>query len=222
MNFDVCYAFPSGDQHLEYAYRFITSYCQFPANIEHTLVVLCDPGYESEARDFFALVPKLRVMATGSQGKDLQRYEEYCNQSNADVAMFLGGSSYCRRDGWGLKAVAAFMNLGGNNLYGACGHAGAGPVRPHIRTTGFWCSPAMYRRYPIKPRDQGQRYQCEHGTGCLSDWFAANGHRVLVVSFNGEWDLAHANDDPEGYGRGNHRSLLMGDRLTMSPYHPNP
>lgn len=222
MNFDICYCMPAGDEHISYAYRFLSSYFQFPPNIEHNTVILTDPGNEANAREFFALMPKLRVMATGSAGKDLQRYEEYCVQSNADCAMFLGGSTYCRRGGWGLKAISAFMNLGSQNLYGACGHTGAGPVRPHIRTTGFWCAPAMYRRYPKKPRNHAERYGVEHGDGCLSDWFAGLGHRVLVITFEGDYDLAHANDDPNGYARGNQYNLLIGDRLTMPPYQANP
>lgn len=222
MTFDIVYCAPAGDEHLSFQYRFLTSYCQFPPNIEHHTVILTDAGNEQNARDFFAILPKLRVLATGSQGKDLQRYEEYCEQSNADCAMFLGGSTYCRRGGWGMRAIGAFMNLGSGNLYGSCGHTGAGPVRPHLRSTGFWCSPAMYRQYPIKPRDQGQRYQVEHGNGCLSDWFANMGRRVLVITFSGEYDLAHANDDPNGYARGNQYNMLVGDRLTAPPYQAVP
>lgn len=222
MNLDICYCFPAGDDHIGYAYRFLSSYFMHPPNIEHNTVILTDPGNEQNAKEFFALMPRLRILATGSAGKDLQRYEEYCCQSNADCAMFLGGSTYCRRGGWGMRAVGAFMNLGNQHLYGACGHTGAGPVRPHIRTTGFWCSPAMYRRYPVRARNHAERYHVEHGAGCLSDWFAQLGQRVLVVTFTGEFDLAHANDDPNGYARGNQSNLLIGDRLTMPPYQPNP
>ncbi len=80
----------------------------------------------------------------------------------------------------------------------------------------------MYRQYPLKPRSHGERYHVEHGDGCLSDWFARTGHRVLVVTFGGEWDLAHANDDPNGYARGTQYNLLVGDRLTMPPYQAQP
>lgn len=224
MTFDVCYCFPNGDEHIEFAYRFLTSYLQHPPNVDHNTIILTDPGNEANAAEFFQLMPKVRVMATGCAGKDLQRYEEYCAQSSADCAMFLGGSAYCRRGGWGIKAVGAFMNLGATNLYGACGNTGAGPVRPHVRTTGFWCSPALLRQYPIKCRDHPSRYHAEHGSGCISDWFAARGARRWIVTFGGEWDLAQANDDPHGYGGSSrsHHNLLIGDRLTAPPFHSNP
>lgn len=136
--------------------------------------------------------------------------------------MYLGGTTYCRRAGWLMRMVGAFMNLGQNNLYGSCGHGGAGPVRPHIRTTGFACSPRMLAQYPRRPQNDADRYATEHGAGCLSDWFTQNGHRVLVITFGGEYDLAHANDDPNGYARGNQWNMLLGDKLTAPPFQSVP
>lgn len=222
MKFVVCYCWPRGDDHLAYAYRFINSYAQFPPQVDHETVILTDPGELDGEFDLARSLPKVSFFQCNAPGKDLSRYFAYCEQSTADVVIFLGGTTYCRRTGWGLRAATSFQNLGSNNLYGSCGHTGAGPVRPHIRTTGFWASPAMMRRYPMRPMNHAERYGVEHGTGCLSDWFAAQGNRVLVVTFNGEWDLAHANDDPNGYARGNQSSLLLGDRLTAPPYQPNP
>lgn len=220
MKFDVCICVPAGDEHLTYAYRFLSSYLNYQPNVEHDTVLLTDPGYESEALELFRMMPRVRAFSCPAPGKDLSRYFAYAEQSDADLIMCLGGTSYCRRQGWGLRAVTSWQRLGSPNLYGACGHTGAGPVRPHIRTTGFWTSPAVLRRYPHRPQNHAERYQVEHGAGCLSDWYKQQGYRALVVTFAGEYELDHAQDDPNGYAKGNHSSLLMGDRLTMPPYFP--
>lgn len=218
MKFQILYCWPRGDEFLSYAYRFITSFSQFPPQVEANIVILTDPGELDGELELARTLPNVSFFQCPAPGKDLSRYFAYAEQSDADVIMCLGGSTYCRRAGWGLRAVTAFMNMGPINLYGACGHTGAGPVRPHIRTTGFWCSPKVLRRYPMRPHSHAERYQVEHGGGCLSDWFANQGGQVLVVNFGSEFDLAHANDDPNGYARGNQANLLIGDRLTCPPY----
>lgn len=220
MKFELAYCLPSGDDHLPYAYRFVTSYLQFPPACEHTMAILTDPGYESKAEELFELFSNVRIVTSPDIGKDLSRYFHLAERTDADLVMFLGGSTYCRRPGWGIRAVTAAQRMGMQNLYGACGHTGAGPVRPHIRTTGFWCSPAVLRRYPIRPKNHGERYQVEHGQGCISDWFATQGYQRWVINFGTEFDLSRANDDPHGYARGSQSNLLIGDRLTCPPYQP--
>jgi hypothetical protein len=222
MSLEVCLCVPAGDEFVQYAFRFLSSYLSFPAQLEHQLTLLTDAGNEEQAEDLFAIVPGVRAMATPSHAKDLSRYEYHCRQSGSDCVMYLGGTSYCRRAGWGLRAYRAFQTMGSNNQYGACGHTGMGVVRPHLRSTGIWGSPLLFRRYPGWPKDSAGRYAAEHSGGCLSDWVRAQGGNNWVISFNGEWPLERANDDAQGYGRGNHASLLMGDRLTMAPYAPFP
>ncbi len=222
MKIDFCFCLPRGDEHVGLAYRFLSTYVSFPPHVEHNMILLTDPGYEEQAVELFRMLPNVRAVSTPDAGKDLSRYFAWAEQTDADVMLCMGGSTYCRRAGWGLKAISAFQRLGEVNLYGACGHTGQGPVQPHIRTTGFWCSPKVMRKYPLRPQNHAERYQVEHGVGCLSSWFTNQGHKALVVSFAGEWDLAHANDDPNGYARGTQFNLLLGDRLTCPPYQAYP
>ena len=215
----VCYCWPQGDDHTQYAMRFINSYIQSPPMVDHETVILTDPAELGEEFDLArSCFPKVSFFQCPAPGKDLSRYFSYAENSSADVILCLGGSAYFRKPGWGVRVIRSFETLGAQNLYGACGHTGAGPVRPHIRTTGFWCSPKMLRRYPQRPQNHAERYQVEHGAGCISDWFSSQGSRVLVINFASEYDLAHANDDPQGYARGSQQALLFGDRLTAPPY----
>lgn len=221
---EIGYCFPGGDEHLGYAYRFLNTLLQNPPMCEAKLTLLTDAGNQAEALDLFCMVPNVNTMVTPDQGKDLSRYFALAEVSSADVVMFLGGSTYCRRPGWGLRVLTSFQTMGSNNLYGACGHTGVGPVRPHLRTTGFWCSPIVLRRYPKRPKNQAERYMVEHGAGCISDWFHQQGYQRWVINFGTAHTLDRANDDPNGYGGRNktHSSLLIGDRLCAPPFHPNP
>lgn len=217
-NFEICYCFPRGDQFLQDAYRFLNTYLSHPPQVEHTLILLTDFGNESEALDLFAVVPNVRAVGTPDHAKDLSRYEFHARQSQASCMMMLGGSSYCRRAGWGLRAITAFQRLGSAALYGACGNTGAPGVHKHIRTTGWWAAPALLRQYPNWPKDSNGRYEAEHGPTCISGWAQRMGYGTWIVTFAGEFTLENAQGDPNGYGRGNHGSLLIGDRLTAPPY----
>lgn len=218
MRFEIAYCFPKGDEHLPYAFRFLQTYLSSPPNIEHATAILTDHGYEEQALDLFRVLPNVRAVATPDFAKDLSRYQAYALSSKAECLMFLGGSSYCRRPGWGLRAYTAFTSNGNQHLYGACGNTGNGPVRPHIRTTAFWCSPALFNRYPTRVTSHIQRYGMEHGEGCLTDWVRGQGLRAIVVTFSGAYDYPGWHDDPTGYARTTQATLLIGDRLTAPPY----
>lgn len=216
-----CYCWPTTQDgnHTEMAARFIASYCANPPMVNHETVILTDPGDLLDEFDLArATMPNVSFFQCDAPGRDLSRYFKFAESTDVDICLFFGGSSYFRRPGWGVQVIRSFETLGNTNLYGSCGHTGAGPVRPHVRTTGFWASPKMMRRYPSRPHDHASRYTCEHGQGCLSDWFRAQGHQTWVVSFNGHWPLERANDDPQGYARGAQQAMLFGDKLTMPPF----
>jgi hypothetical protein len=215
---EICFCCPAGDYHLSFAYRFLQTYLEYPPLLDHELIVLSDPANVEEAGEIFALAPKLRVVPTPDFAKDLSRYESWVKQSSAECVMLLGGSTYCRRPGWGLRAYTTFKRLGPNNLFGACGNNGAGPVHYHIRTTGFWGSPSLLSRYPRWPKDPSGRYEMEHGQGCLTRWVTEQGGQAYEVTFQAESTWPNFNSDPAGYARGNQFNLLLGDRLTSPPY----
>lgn len=220
MRFEICYCLPAGDEHVPQAFTFLNSYLVFPPGVEHSLVLLTDFGNEAEAMDLFSSVNNVHAIGTPAHAKDLSRYEFQARQSSADCMMMLGGSTYCRRAGWGLRAITAFQRLGSAALYGACGNTGAPGVHKHIRTTGWWAAPALLRQYPGWPSNAAGRYEMEHGQTCISGWAQRNGYQTWIVTFNGEYPLERAQDDPNGYARGNHSSLLVGDRLTRPPFMP--
>ena len=220
MSLEICYCLPRGDEHLQSAFRFLNTFIAFPPQVEHKLVILTDFGNEDDALTFFSVIPGVHVVGTPDHARDLSRYEFHARQSQAEVMMMLGGSTYCRRPGWGLKALTAFRRLGGGAIYGACGNTGAPGVHKHIRTTGWWAAPSLLRQYPAWPKDPGGRYEAEHGQTCITAWAHKSGYATWVVTFAGEFTVENAQGDPNGYGRGNHANLLIGDRLTAPPFFP--
>lgn len=222
MKFEICYTLPRGDEHLNYAFRFLSTYLAYPPNIQHDTIILTDEGYEEEAKDLFRMLPGVRAVATPDHGKDLSRYQAWCQRSNADCVLFLGGSTYCRRAGWGLRMIGAFMNHGQQHLYGAMPNTGNGPVSPHLRSTGFWCSPALFNRYPIKATSHIVRYEIEHGRTCFTGWVLAQGLNAFEVTFGGVFPHGQWHSDQQGYAHGSQQNLVIGDRLTGPPYFAHP
>lgn len=218
MKFEICICCPRGDEHIPSAFRFVNSYFESPPMCEHDTIILTDAGHEQAALELFGMLPGVRAVATPDHGKDLSRYEAWCHQTQAGCVLFLGGSAYCRRPGWGLRMITTFQRLGQMNIYGACGNTGAGPVNRHIRTTGFWGRPGLFAGYPHWPKNPTERYGAEHGSSCLTEWVIRNGGQAYVVTFQGEYLWPGWHDDPQGYARGSQQNLLIGDRLTAPPY----
>lgn len=222
MILDICFCFPAGDAHYAQAYNFLSTYLLHPPMTEHRLVLLCDQANVTEAAELFSIVPGSVAIPTPDHARDLSRYQAYAHQSDAQCMLMLGGSTYCRKPGWGLRVITSFLRMGPRNLYGACGNTGGPGVHKHIRTTGWWTAPEVLRRYPWWPKDVAGRYEMEHGQTCISGWILNQGAQCWIVNFGSEYDLDHANDDVQGYARGSQQNLLLGDRLTQAPYQPFP
>lgn len=213
---------PRGDSHLQWLWRFLNSYAQFPAMVPHDLVLLTDPG-ETDGLADVASVFHASIFQSEAPGLDISRYQAFCQQSAHDMVFFCGGTSYCRYPGWLLIAATSFKRNGPQNLYGAMGNNGVGGVAPHIRTTGFWCAPSLINSHPFRVTKPAQRYHYEHGNpDCLTCWTRANMRRAIVVDAEGEHEWPYFNDSPNGYQRGTQAALLIGDRLTEPPFYAFP
>lgn len=212
---------PSDPTHLQWANRFINSYNDFDPGISHRVIVLCN-GSRPNVDTHRLFGENVSYYQHDDTGWDIGAYQAYCHAAQCDMVVCLGGSTYCRRNGWLLNMARAFCEFGKNNLYGAMGNLGALPhVHSHVRSTGFWCSPSLMNAYPIRVRNQDQRYPFEHGKDCISNWCKRSGRQVLVVDADGVYEFPHYHDSPNGYHKGDQSALLIGDRLTEPPYYPH-
>lgn len=216
MKIEIAYCLPSGDEHLPYTYRFISTYMTHPPNCEHDTIILTDPGYKTQAEELFVLFPNVTVFVSNVPGKDIGRYQAYARISKADFVFWFGGSTYFRRPGWGMRMMLAIQQHGKEHLYGTMGNCGSGPVKPHIRTTGFACSPDLINRHPLRITNDGDRYAWEHRDNCLTEWVRNQGLRAIVVDFQTIWEYPRWNENPHGYGGSTRTNsdILVGDRLS--------
>lgn len=225
MRLAVIYVYPlnGAEGHLDCAVKFLDSYHRNPPGLDHeTYIISNGAAPTDETRFLFASLPHCVVVERDGSGKDIGAYQFAARTIPCDLMVFFGGNSYLRRPGWLVRMVEAWRRHG-DTLYGAMGNRGVVSmgVYPHVRTTGFWMSPALLNRYPIQVKDNGShgpRYEFEHGATCLTSWIIRQGKVPWIVAFDGEymepqWDLI-----PNGFHRGDQSNLLCGDRLSAPPY----
>jgi hypothetical protein len=219
----VCPVARLGAQHFDYAARFVATWLQNPPEYAHSLFVVSNGGPpDAQTRALFALL-NANFIEHDDSGFDIGAYQCAARQVQADLMVFLGGSTYLRGPGWLNRAVSAFLKHG-QGLYGVMGHTGdmRFNVQPHIRTTGFWMPPALMNRYPTVVRTPEARYPFEHGPNCLTTWVERQNLRAWVVTWTDEYKMPEWGTIPNGYHVGDQSAMLMGDRLSEPPYHPCP
>jgi hypothetical protein len=227
MRVAIVYIFPNGGEggYVEQAIRFLQSYTDFPAGAEHDSVIVCNgtPATD-ETRFIFGGLPNPIFLDHDGSGYDIGGFQAAARAVPADLMVFFGSSAYVRQRHWLVRMIDAF-NRHGDTLYGTMGNQGATNVGvwPHVRTNGFWLSPSLFNRYPIKVTDPSQRYPFEHGQHGLTSWIVQQGLQPWIVSTHtGDWVLQTCDRIPNGFHQGDQSNLLVGDRLSCPPYYPVP
>jgi hypothetical protein len=189
----VVYVYPivGDDSHDDCARRFASTYRRFPGLADHTLHVMFNGG--DPTRDNLAALKPVSYVAHqhDDSGWDVGAFQRAARTIDCDLMVFLGGSTYFKRDGWLRRMVDVYAQYG-PGLYGA---SASYEISPHIRTTGFWCDPAIVRAYPKQVVTYEDRYAFEHSQASLSRaCSAARVDRWLVtwdqVYGEHEWRLA--------------------------------
>jgi hypothetical protein len=213
---------PGCATHMVHANRFVDTWQLNPPGYDCNLVVACNGSEPTEE-----VKAKFAPFSTewfhhDDSGWDIGAYQAYSKDCADDMTVYLGGSTYLRRPGWLKAMVDAFIHFQGMGLFGSCGHMGIGDISPHIRTTGFWCSPKLMNSYPMRITHHSQRYSFEHGKLGLTSWAMANRIPARVVDFTGCREYPDWHGGPNGYHRGTQADLLVGDRMTCPPFYPHP
>lgn len=226
----VVYIYPEGGagHHRERALKFIDSYHQHPPMMDHVTAIVCNgaPANE-ETRFMFSSLPNPVFIEHDDSGWDIGGFQRAARDlAHLMMIVFCGGNSYFRRAGWMIHAWEAFRK-NGDTLYGSTGNTGDMNVGvfPHVRTTGFWCSPALMNNYPHRITERGshgQRYEFEHGRTGFTTWVMRQNKLCYIVAWDGVYSLDGANSIPNGFRQGNQTNILIGDRLTQVPYGTDP
>jgi hypothetical protein len=223
MKIQVVYCYPahSGDGYVDFAWRYLNSCLSCPAGIDHENIIVCNGGITDAVPEVLKALPNCRLMIHDNSGYDIGAFQAAARASAADLMVFMGVSAWVKGEGW-LARIAESFKAHGEALYGVMGNSGVPQmsVWPHIRTTGFWMSPALLNRYPHIVSKPDERYAFEHGPNCLTQWVRNQGLKALVVSWGGVYDYSNWDTIPNGFHRGDQSAMLIGDRLSDPPYHP--
>jgi hypothetical protein len=221
MKIAVVYVLAQGDHYRNLAMRFIDSYQSHPPEAEHETIVVCQGELPTEEVQYlFQTLQNCRFVVHDNSGYDIGAFQFAARNSEADMMVFFGSTAYLKCVGW-LRRMSEAFQAHGDTLYGTMGHRGipGTGIFPHIRTTGFWMSPALLRQYPRLIERPDQRYGFEHGESCLTTWVSSFGKIPWVVAYDGEYSWSMWDSIPNGYHQGDQSNLLSGDRMTAPPYY---
>lgn len=219
-----CYPLNGKNNFAPYAHEFVASYQRNPPGLEHDTLIVCNGEPASDtSKALFNPLPSVSFIDHDNSGWDIGAFQLAAQKSDAHFMIFCGSHTYFRKPGWMIRMKEVFDQFG-DALYGSTGNQGdpSCGVSPHVRTTGFWCTPEMMRQYPLKvtqPGAGGQRYEMEHGANCMTTWVIRSMRQALVVGWDCVQDVTRCNSIPNGYHSGDQSNLLVGDRLTAPPYY---
>jgi hypothetical protein len=215
------HAVVAGDKYDNYAFRFLESYNAHPPGVDHdTVIVLNGLKQSSEIACLFSPMPHCTFLERNNAGYDIGAFQHAAREVPCDMMVFFGASAFFFKTGWLLRMATSFMKHG-NAQYGSMGNRGDSGVAvwPHIRTTGFWCSPNLLRAYPKTVTRPEERHPFEHGPACFSEWVRKQGLKNWVITRTRDLLWEQWDDDPEGYHHGSQSDLLSGDRICEAPYY---
>lgn len=233
MNIAICYIYPTanhGAHHFDLAQRFVQSYKDNPPEAEHSTFIVSNGGPPSNAAMAqMSVLPRFRFIIHDDSGMDIGGYQLVARSVACDMMVFLGGASYIRKPGW-LKRMLEVWKTNSIALYGCTGNQGDSRIGvngvekiwPHIRTTGFWCTPRLVANHPMRVTDNSQRYPYEHGPKGLTTWALATGRKAFVVGWDCVKPLMECDSMSGGFHNGTQHNLLVGDKLTAPPYYHVP
>lgn len=216
MKVNIVYIYPAndGEQHTEFALRFICSYHESPPGAAHnTIVVLNGAKQNNVCRCMFSTLPNLTFLEHDDSGWDIGGYQKAAALYPCDFMVFFGGTSYLNGPGWLRRMMDAYVQHG-DAIYGTMGNRGdlSVKVHPHIRTTGFWLPPKFMNAYPKRITRKEERYEFEHGKNNLTAWMQRQGKQAWVITWT-KHSLWKDWDDLRGGFLGDQTDLLVKDRL---------
>lgn len=221
------YAIGGAQGYREKALQFVDSYHRNPPNLKHETIIVCNgvPA-DKEATKIFGSLPGMQFIDRDDSGWDIGGFQDAARLVPCDLMLFCGGHTYFRKPGWLVRMWDVYCEKG-NTLYGSTGNQGdlRVNVHPHVRTTGFWCNPALLASYPHSIKTHGgggQRYEFEHGVSCFTNFVRSQGLTPWIVGWDTMRPITECDSIPNGYHQGDQSNLLIGDRLCSPPYYHIP
>lgn len=195
---------PSYESHSR---RFVETYSQFPAGVDHELVigiVGAEANAEARSRKNFASL-KCTFQTEPVAGWDITHHQSISKNLDCDFAVFSTSRTYFWRAGWLKRLVEARIQFG-EGLYGA---VGSYEVSPHLRTCLFGCNPKALRDFPHLVDTRPKAGWFEAGKWNFTKRF---NHRAYMVTWDGIYQQADWRTPPNIFRRGDQSNMLMKDK----------
>lgn len=203
-----------------HAFRFASSYHEFPPGVEHDTIICCNGGPPSADHSLFfdGLKPNFWPRNNGA-GYDIAAYIEAARTiaHDYDALLCLGESIHFWREGW-LKRLIEARERYGDGMYGPFAtHV----LRAHLQTTAFLVSPKSLREYPLIVKDKASRYEFEHGERALWRRLHRKNQPVKLVTWDGEWNPGAWRLPKNGVWKGDQSNCLMWSNHTDRYFEAN-
>lgn len=186
MKVELIYVYGGSDAS-QLAQRFVQTYFDRPPGCDHSFTVVLNQPLEASDNELFGKVAD-RMVEHDNSGWDIGAYQAAARTSSADLCLFLGSHTHFQFPYWLRRMATVAEAFGPGNLYGAFATS---LIRPHIRTSAFWCNPKLFLDiYPeaVKGRTSGgDRYEFEHGQRSLTTRWMLSDRQALLVT----WDRVH-------------------------------
>lgn len=203
--------FSKPGEHDEMAARFVASYASFPPGIDHNTVVIANGGQPTPyMQALCASLPGLDWFVHDDSGWDIGGFIAVSRKLTCDFAVWMGGLAWVRRAGWMRRMAQAWTKRGP----GCYGSLASYQIRPHLVTSGFWCSPKLVADYPVKVETHAQRGEFEHGQDSISMRAFRRGMPVMLVTWDGEWTMSEWRKPRNIFRRGDQSNCLTYYRHT--------
>lgn len=196
---------PSEPDQLELASRFVTSYHYFPPAYPHETVISINGGKVTPMIEcLFGSIPGVKFFERSDDGWDNGAFIEIAKQTKTDAVFCMGGPGYVRRQGW-LQRMAYAWDKHGPGMYGSLASF---EIRPHICTCGFLAPAKAMAEYPYPHYTKAERYAFEHGPNSFCRLVLRRGMRVMLVTWDGEYEWKDWRKPRNVYAKGDQSNCL--------------
>ena len=124
--------------------------------------------------------------------------------------MLFGACAHFRRANW-LARMVSIEQMNGVGLYGTLAN---NEVRPHIRTTGFFCPPVLLNQYAGSTDTKTEQYQFEHGENCITNIALRSNLKTMLVTWDKAWESHEWHAAPNSFRSGDQSNCVTFDKHT--------
>jgi hypothetical protein len=209
----------NNEEHDRWTQTFTLNYAANPPGHDHETLIVCNNGtFNESVKKRFEMCPKVSFINHTNEGWDIGAYIAASHRLDADMVVYMCGTSYVKSPNWLARMVEVWCKHG-PGLYGS---VATYERSPHFNTTGFWCHPEMLRQYPIRVTNKEERYAFEHGHRACWRMINRMGFPTLLATWDGEYNWWHWRAGNNIYRRGTQENCLTFFRHTLDFDHASP